>query len=82
MPRKSASSTARGAERYTLTIEPGEVVRRGSSIGIAAAMQLTPDSARGIAVVGQRVAVDRARDGRSFRVDTSNLPVGLHTLPR
>jgi hypothetical protein len=56
--------------RYTVNIRPGEVVLRGTVIAVHAAVKLSPDAVRGVAVADQRLAVERTDDGKTVRLDS------------
>jgi hypothetical protein len=49
-------------------------------IAVHAAVKISPDAVRGIAVAGQRIAVERTDDGKTVRLDSRELPTGSHTL--
>ncbi len=75
MPRPKRKS--RG---YTLELQAGEIVPRGRSIVLTADSAIDPEAWRGVAVAGHRVAARASKSGRRAVIDTSNLPVGAHTL--
>src|SRR4051812_20167774 len=63
-----------------LTIQPGEVVVRGTTLVVAHRAPLAPDSVGGVSVAGQSPSVELTDDGRSVVVDTASLPLGRHRL--
>lgn len=66
--------------RPAISVEPGEVVLRGTPIVVRSRAQLHEDSAQGVDVLGQRTRVTLADDLRSVSVDTGQLPAGRHHL--
>ncbi|MBM7805029.1 hypothetical protein JOD57_000866 [Geodermatophilus bullaregiensis] len=62
-----------------MSIEPGEVVRRGTVISVRARGGIAPDAVGGVVVPGQRVTVTPAGDGAAA-VSTEGLPLGAHVL--
>jgi hypothetical protein len=63
----------------TTSIEPGEVVRRGTVISVRARGDIAPDAVGGVTVPGQRATVTPAGDGTAA-VSTEGLPLGAHVL--
>ena len=63
-----------------MSIEPGEIIRRGTPITVQGKVKISSESARGIIVAGQRIGVEAEEGGKQFRVDTIALPCGDHTL--
>ena len=81
MPRTTpAKKTEAKTNLPTVSIQPGEVVRRGTTITLATRTQLAEDAVPGVHVAGQRVRVALGDDARSVLVDTTDLPVGRHVL--
>jgi hypothetical protein len=68
------------SQQPVLSIEPGEVVRRGRPIQVSHRTQLSAESVRGIVVVGQAPTVTLDEGARSVTVDTATLPLGRHQL--
>ena len=66
--------------RYRLDILPGEVVLAGAPIVIHFDGPILSNSLGGVGVKGQPAKIHIADDSLSVTVDTSNLPVGAHTL--
>ena len=80
MPTTAKSARSRKSVPYTVSVQPGEVVPRGRAITVETRVKVSAESARGITVAGQRVDVETETDGRSFHVDTADLPCGDHLL--
>jgi hypothetical protein len=74
------SSRSTALAQLTISVRPGEVVRRGAPIAVTVTTELSPEAARGVAIAGQRVAVVQTDDRTGFLVDTATLPAGPHVL--